>query len=139
NKLPPFSFVDLNGNEFSNIDLKKSYPVTFIYFNSECEYCQEKAKEIHSRKSEFVGTQLIFVSAEQKEAIQYFAQTYNLSGKPNIHFVRDVNNNFQNDFDANQVPFIDIYNQDNKLVKTFKGVVKIEKIINALVLLKDDH
>ena len=51
--IPPFSFQTLEQKPFTNSNLKPNIPTIFIYFNSECDYCQYEAKNINSNLHEF--------------------------------------------------------------------------------------
>ena len=117
--IPNFSFYTLDGNEFSDKNLQKK-PSVFVYFNSECNYCQSEAKKIQERLLDFKGVQLIFISYEEKEAIQQFAKEYQLANQENVLFLEDRKGEFSKLFDVNSIPFMVIYDEDKKLLQKFK-------------------
>ncbi|SHG10519.1 AhpC/TSA family protein [Flavobacterium segetis] len=82
--IPAFKYQNLNGESFSNKNLKMDTPTLFIYFNSECEYCNEEAQMIKEHINAFNPFQLVFVSFEQPTKIASFAKKHNLLNYDNI-------------------------------------------------------
>lgn len=76
--IPEFSFKTLENEEFTNTDLKPNTATVFIYFNSECDFCQHEAKNISENIDQFKNIQFLFVSTEDIGTIKTFAKTYNL-------------------------------------------------------------
>lgn len=134
--IPEFSFKTLENTNFTNANLKPNVATIFIYFNSECDYCQHEAQSISDSIKEFKDVQLLFVSTEPIETIKTFAKTYKLINLQNTTFLYDSAHNFSNRFDANSIPFILIYNKDQELVKKHKGQLKAEAILSTLITSK---
>ena len=130
--LPEFSFKTLENANFTNANLKPNTATVFIYFNSECDYCQHEAQSISDNIEQFKDLQLLFVSTEPIETIKAFAKTYKLINLQNTTFLYDSTHNFSNRFDANAIPFILIYNEKQELVKKHKGQLKPEAILKLL-------
>jgi len=130
--IPAFSFKTLTGAVFTDKDLDKTNPKLFVYFNSECEFCQAEATSIHKKLDNLKNTQLLFISYEETDKIKAFAQQYELLNVKNIVFLEDKNMAFAPLFDAKGIPFMLLYGKDNKLIQKFRGVTKVEKIIALL-------
>jgi len=136
-EIPAFSFESINGEKFTNAHLDSQKATIFIFFNSECDFCQHEAQDIQSHVEAFQKTQIVFVSVEEKEHIRNFSETYQLSRYDFIYFVHDPNGSFSTTFDANSIPFILIYNREGKLVEKIKGQTKAENILKKLALSED--
>ena len=130
--IPAFSFVQLNGQAFSRKELQENRNTLFVYYNSECEYCQSEATQIQVNLDAFTNTQLIFVSFEPIKDIQKFALDYQLDHKPNILFLQDSKSEFSEIFDANSIPFMLLYNPQQELLQKFKGATKIANVLKHL-------
>ena len=130
--IPKFSFLSLNNVDFTQNNLAINNNKLFVYFNSECEYCQSEATQISQNLEEFKETQLIFISFEPLEGIKEFAKTYNLLDKENVIFLHDSKLEFSEIFDAKSIPFLLLYSKDNKLIEKYKGATKIENITKFL-------
>lgn len=130
--MPKFCFETLDHRKYSNIDLKENTPTVFIYFNTECEYCQHEANNISKNIINFKETQLIFISTENARKIKQFGLKYNLLNQKNISLLVDRSGSFVSQFDAKFIPFIVIYNKENELLKRHAGQLKAETIIKLL-------
>lgn len=130
--IPSFSFLTLENRDFTENNLSKSNYKLFVYFNSECEYCQSEATQISENLEQFKDTQLIFVSFEPLANIKQFASDFNLLDKENVIFLQDKKLEFAKIFDAKSIPFMLLYSKENQLIQKFKGATKIENITKHL-------
>ncbi len=131
--IPNFSFKTLDNTIFTNAELVTNTPTVFIYFNTECDFCQHEAQSIGDNLAQFIHVRLLFVSTEPIETIRAFAKTYNLLTQQNITFLYDSTHTFSNRFDANSIPYILIYNKKQELVKKHKGQLRPKAILKALI------
>lgn len=130
--IPNFTFLTLNNKTFSEKELTKNTHKLFVYFNSDCDYCQSEASQISENLIQFKDTQLVFVSFEPIEGIKQFAKTYNLLYKENTIFLQDKEMVFEELFDAKSIPFMLLYSKDNQLIKKYKGATKIDHILKHI-------
>ncbi len=130
--IPDFSFLTLENNVFSNKELEKEKPAIFIYFNSECDYCQYEATIIQENIHQFDNIQILFVSFEDKEAIHTFSKQFELHIYDNVTFLSDTKGDFSERFGATSVPYLLIYDKKQKLVKKHKGLLNIGTILKAI-------
>lgn len=129
--IPNFSFLDLQGRVFTQDSLKNK-PTIFVYFNSDCDYCQSEATKIQERLSDFKNAELVFVSFEKNDSITQFAKKYKLGNQENVIFLEDTKAEFSKVFDVNSIPYIVAYDANKKLLQKFKGATKIDKILTVL-------
>jgi len=129
--IPNFSFHDLNGKVYSEKDLPNK-PIIFVYFNSDCDYCQSEARKIQGRIHEFKDAQLIFISFEETASIKQFAAAYKLDDQESITFLEDRKGQFSNIFDVHSIPYIVVYNKNQEFLQKFKGATKIDNILEVL-------
>ncbi len=130
--IPKFNFKTLNGENFTQNNISKTLPKLFIYFNSECEFCNGEAQKLKDNISNFKNVQLLFVSHEEMDNITAFAKKYQLLNKDNIVFLQDSKLEFSVIFDAKTLPFMLLYSKDNNLIKKFKGSTNPKKILTYL-------
>jgi len=129
--IPIFSFHTLDGEVYTqdNLPIK---PIVFVYFNSDCEYCQSEATKIQQRLADLKGVQLVLVSFEVASSIKQFAKDYKLNNQENIIFLEDRKGQFSHIFDVNTIPYIVVYNKNKKFLQKFKGATKINNILEIL-------
>ena len=130
--LPKFKLKTLENVSFSNSDLKQNTSTIFIYFNSDCDFCHHEAKSISQNLKKFKNVQFVFVSFEETEAIKKFSELQKLNNQQNIIFLEDKKGEFSTQFDANSIPYILIYNQNNELIKKHKGQLNANGILRVL-------
>ncbi|MFD2940897.1 peroxiredoxin family protein [Flavobacterium notoginsengisoli] len=122
--IPQFNYQDINGKRFTNKNLKKVTPVIFIYFNTECEYCNEEAIMIQENIQKFKDCQIIFISFEKQEQIEKFSKHYKLDLYNNVHFLHDSKVTFATTFDVHSLPCIVLYDKNQNLIEKIKGQIK---------------
>jgi thioredoxin-related protein len=131
--IPEFQFEDLKSSTFTNASLQENKAAIFVYFNTECDYCQHEAQSISERLDEFTKVQFIFVSTEDIETIKQFSENHNLNHQPNITFVHDNTDIFSTKFGATAMPYLLIYDKDQQLIKKHKGQLNANGILKALI------
>ena len=130
--LPKFEYHNIKGGIFSNANLKKDTPTLLIYFNSECEFCNEEAQMIHANIALFAGFQLIFVSFEKSSLIKAFATKHQLNAYDNVTFLSDTKASFATTFDVKSLPCLVLYDKNQKLIEKIKGQTKAETLLKKL-------
>lgn len=130
--IPEFDFLTLEQQPFTKADLKPNLNTIFIYFNSQCDFCQHEAQSISNNLDSFKNVQIIFISTESIDTIKKFSEQYNLNNQQNITFLNDNLNTFSSRFDANNIPYLLIYDQNQKLIKKHKGQLNAKGILRAL-------
>jgi peroxiredoxin len=130
--IPDFTYQNLEGESFSNKNLKTDTSTLFIYFNSECEYCNEEAQMIQESVDKFAAHQLVFVSFEKPEKINSFAKKHKLLNYDNIHFVCDSKVTFATAFDVQSLPCLVLYDKNQQLIEKIKGQTKVETLVKKL-------
>lgn len=130
--IPEFEFLTLEQQPFTKADLKPNLNTIFIYFNSQCDFCQHEAQSISNNLDSFKNVQIIFISTESIDTIKKFSEQYNLNNQQNITFLNDNLNTFSSRFDANSIPYLLIYDNEQKLIKKHKGQLNAKGILRAL-------
>ncbi len=64
--------------------------------------------------------------------IRLFAQKYELASMPHCQMLKSNGSDFKDTFGISGVPQIFIYDTERRLLKHFKGEIKIEAILNAI-------
>ncbi len=131
-QIPDFTFATLESQDFTKNELTEGSTTIFLYFNSECEFCQEEAKGISDSVESFKNTQLLFISREAPDTIKKFADFYTLSTYDNIRFLHDQRGDFTRLFGATTIPYSLVYDVNQNLIEKFKGFVKVENLIKIL-------
>lgn len=131
--LPHACFEQLTGGTVYLDEFDSRKPTVIIYFNPECEHCQYEASEIGKQAEQFAKANMILITPDDSvKRVEAFAAKYHLWEVDNLVVLFDRNHQFLKSFGTAVFPSIFIYGTDKKLVKTYKGEVKIEAIIGSL-------
>ena len=130
--IPKFEYQNINGGNFINANLKGATPTLFIYFNSECDFCNEETQIIKENIDKFKEVQLVFISFEKKEPVKAFANKYKLTNYDNVHFLCDSKVTFAATFDVKSLPCLVLYDKNQKLIEKIKGQTKVETLLKKL-------
>ena len=130
--IPGFSYTTLNGLPFTNKHLVKNTPTVFIYFNSECDFCQHEAQDISSNIDQLQNLQLLFISQENVSIINQFATQHQLNNLKKITFLHDSTGDFARQFDTSTIPTILVYDERQNLFKKHKGQLNSKGILKIL-------
>jgi peroxiredoxin len=130
--IPNFSYKKIDGTAFTNQNLKQNKVTVFIYFNSECEFCNEEAKMIQQNIDKFNNVKLLFVSFEKPNLINAFAIKHKLSNYDNVTFIYDSKTTFSTTFDVHSMPCLVLYDKNQKLIEKLKGQTKVETLLKKL-------
>lgn len=130
--IPNFEYENIKASKFTNTNLKANSSKLFIYYNSECDFCNEEAKMIKENITQFKNTQIIFISFEETEKIKQFATIHQLNSYDNVTFLCDSKATFATTFDVKSLPCLVLYDKDNYLIEKIKGQTKAETLINKL-------
>lgn len=131
-EIPEFSTKTIDGVAFTNKNIKPNTLSIFIYYNSECEHCQNQALQIQKNIEKFGDCQLVFISSEILSKIIEFRSKNIFNGVENIYFLQDINNSFANTLGVNHIPTIILYDKDHKIIEKVQGELRIEAILKKL-------
>lgn len=131
--LPEFILIDSNGNEFGSIDILDKYYKVFIFFNSECYYCQEEASQLYERRNAIPDNVFFFwISSEPTHAIDSFAQEYQLDSIKQCKFLFDCKGQLADLLAIDTTPRFLVYGSDNNLLKSHQGAWRIDNLLENL-------
>ncbi|WP_353167664.1 redoxin domain-containing protein [Flavobacterium sp.] len=130
--MPAFSYENVKGGFFSNENIIANKATLFVYYNSECEFCNEEAKMIQENRAKFSNVQLVFISNENPKEIIAFATKHKLNIDDTISFLSDRKMSFRTTFDVKSLPCMVLYNKDKQLIEKIRGQIKVETLLKKL-------
>ena len=128
-QMPNFSYLTLENKVFTQENLVQNKPTLFIYFNSECDFCNHEAEMVQQNVTQLQDIQVVFISYEPIEKIKQFASKFKLLNHDNIYFLCDSKITFATTFDVKSMPCLVLYDKENNLIEKIKGQVKIETVL----------
>ena len=130
--IPNFEYQNTKGGLFTNKNLKSNTPTVFVYFNTECEFCNEEAQMIQDNIIKFDNCQLVFISFEKPEAIISFSKFHKLNTHDNVYLLCDSKASFATTFDVKSLPCLVLYDKNQQLIEKIKGQMKVSTLLMKL-------
>ncbi|MCX6228081.1 MAG: redoxin domain-containing protein [Bacteroidia bacterium] len=128
-----YAFQTLDGRYLYLDEFNPRQQTLIFYFHPECEHCQYEAKEFGKHAAELASANMLLITPDDSiSRIEAFAFNNNLLAVDNLTIFLDQNNCFKTYFGSVIVPSILIYNVDKKLIRHFKGEIKMETIFKML-------
>lgn len=126
----PYLNVQMGDNTLVNLrDLEGD--IVLIFFNPDCDHCQDQARDIAANKSVFEKWQVYFIASLDAKTAEEFGVNYRLT-EPNYRFgsspVEDVFNAVGT---LHEVPTIVIFKQ-SRLIRKFEGLTPIDQLREIL-------
>jgi len=131
-QIPAFKLKTLQGNFFTNEDLKQNVPIVFLYFNSNCDFCQEETEEIVSNIKKLDNIQIIFISNEPIPQIMAFQQKNKLDNYNNVSILHDFDYKFAELFGLKTVPTSFIYNKNGVFLNKNDGPSTVDYLLEII-------
>lgn len=131
-KMPAFRFTDTDGEAVSNKDLPKEKAMMLLYFRSDCDHCEQTARQLKSTATQYPLT-IWMVSAEPIPVLRTFEYMMGLYDFDNLTVLQDHTQSMHRWFDFTKLPFIVLYDKNGKQVKIFEelpDVASVKKILN---------
>lgn len=130
-RLPVFSYSDTTG--LKNMDNNQTGRTAIILFSVNCPYCKTLLAELNKNISQAKNVNFYLFAREKNLFDKIRNNKFNnlsfLLESNNVHFGFMNNNNAFDLFGTSSVPAIFIFDK-NKLIKKFKGPIKINDILN---------
>lgn len=124
--LPAFSAINFEDETVQSESIASARPVILTYFNTGCDFCQAEISSIRKHKKLHQKADIYLISDESKAGLKQFAKDFKLDSLQAIQVLHDSNKQVKELFGITGVPTSFVYNNENKLVKSFKGETKAE-------------
>ena len=118
---------------FCSMQLLHGNPVVLMYMHSECEFCQTEAQQIRQKLSSVENIQWVLISYAEKDSLQKFMETYQLSDVPELVMLMDSEFELHDRLKVKSIPTSYVYNRQLQLVTVLPGAVSIEKLIQLAI------
>lgn len=124
--LPAQSYLDIDSVAHTLQNPKKQ-TVFVLFFNSDCDYCQSEVRMLSENREAFRNATVYLFSTEPLAHIRAFKNKY-LPG--NTDFIPGQIDGIASSevFGVKSFPYTLIYDKHKRLVKTYKGIVKLEAL-----------
>ena len=128
--IPPYRILTTDSVIVTPANLKKHQSVMIIYFSPDCSHCQHLMNEMKPKLKDFSKIQIVMITFMLPlKASKVFYHDYNLAKYPNIIVGTEGHSyTVQKYYQLATTPYIAFYDKNDKLVKYFDKVPKIDEL-----------
>jgi thiol-disulfide isomerase/thioredoxin len=132
-QIPAFNILKVpDSTGFTSRQLIKQAPLVLLFFNPDCDHCQEQVKELLAHKNELKQLQIVMVSALPYALIKTFYENYQVASMPNVIMGQDENFALGSIYKPARYPSLYLYDAGGSLAKVFAGNVTAAVLLNAV-------
>jgi peroxiredoxin len=116
--VPAFEFIRLDDSPFTQKDIPAGKMVFFVFFDSDCEHCQQAVRNINQQYKAFEKTAIYFVSLDPPEKMIRFMSIFGpeLKKQKNVQLLHDKRNLFIARFNPRKYPGMFLYSPEGRLI-----------------------
>jgi peroxiredoxin len=132
--IPEFKFFRFNNAPFTNKDLPQGQTVFFLFFDSDCDHCQNAVKNIGKEYQSFKKISIFLISIDDQKKINHFMETYGskLKGQKNVTILQDKLQQFISKFNPRKYPSMFLYSSEKKLIDYEDNAESVFRLVNAI-------
>jgi hypothetical protein len=132
--IPEFKFFKFDSTPFTNKDLPLGKMVLFLFFDPDCDHCQNAVKTIGNEYQSFKKTSIIMVSIADQNKINLFMENYGskLKGQKNVTILQDKLQQFITKFNPRRYPSMLLYSSEKKLLDYEDNPESVFRLVSAI-------
>lgn len=133
--IPPFNMELSDGTTYYNADsVVKGKPLIIIYFDPECEHCQQFTKQLIANITRFKQVQIVMIcSAPGIPPLKKFVDGFKLNKYTNIRAgTEGMYHATMNFYHVDVTPFTALYNKSGELITCYRTVPQIQTLVMQL-------
>lgn len=132
--IPEFKFFRFDNTPFTNKDLPPGKMVFFMFFDSECDHCQNAIKNIGNQYQSFKKIPIFLISIDDQNKINHFMETYGnkLKGQKNVSILQDKLQQFISKFNPRRYPSMFLYSSEKKLIDYEDNPESVFRFVNTI-------
>lgn len=132
NELPAYKFLGLDSSKvYETKDLFKGNRVVLFYFTPSCPYCRAMINEIREKIKPTEKLKIYFISNSPIQELRNYEQENKLYDSMGMKILHDNEGLLIDYFGIKGVPFIAIFNEENKLINTIDGKSSYTDILKS--------
>lgn len=128
--VPQFTLLQVDSSELNSNTLKQQ-PTLIMYFSPTCDHCQHQWADMVQHKDKLKNIQIIMATYQPFDEMAEFYKKEKIASYPNIHMGRDTEFRLVPFYRMRSLPYQALYDKNGKLITTFEGNVKVEKMLEA--------
>jgi thioredoxin-related protein len=108
--------------------LQKGKPTILVFFDPDCDHCQEATKNFTAKIDRFKEVQILMVTIYDFSRIKKFCKDYKIASFPNITVTRDAVFDLPKFYQVSSIPDVYVYDKNGKLMRHYKKEIPVDEI-----------
>lgn len=130
-QIPKLYFLDTDSNVVSNEDIPEDSALLLLYFRTDCDECRHTAQQIKNNAGQYPLT-IWMVSPNDLKNLSDFEYMAGLMDIPNVAVLQDSKSMMHRLYSFTALPFVVLYNNQGKEVKTYDYLPNAPTIVADL-------
>ena len=127
--MPPLRVVYPKKAVYTTTSLQNDANLFVMMFNPTCEHCEDMAFALEKNLDLFQKSHIVLIAASgMGQHLEFFENGTKVQNYPKIKMGLDSSDFINRTFIYEQLPQINIYNAERRLLKTFTGITTIDSL-----------
>ena len=118
-----------DSSSFTNSLLQNNKPTVLIFFDPDCDHCQQATKNIIAKIDQLKDVQILMIAIVEFKFIKKFYTNFKIVNYPNITITRDATYDLPRFYGIHSIPDVYVYDKKGKFLNHFKKDIPVDEII----------
>lgn len=112
--------------------LEKNKPTIIVFFDPDCDHCQDATKNLTAKIDLLKDAQVLMVTIMDFNRTKKFYNDYKIADYPSITITRDGSFDLPRFYRVGSIPDVYVYDKKGKLLNHYKTKLPVEEIAEQL-------
>jgi len=118
-----------DSSSFTNNLFQKNKSTVLMFFDPDCDHCQQATKNIIAKIDQFKDVQILMIAIVEFKYIKKFYTNFKIADYPNITVTRDATFDLPRFYGIHSIPDVYVYDKNGKFLNHFKKDIPVDAII----------
>jgi thioredoxin-related protein len=128
--VPPINILQPDSSTLTKEKLKHQ-PTIIMYFSPDCDHCQHQWEDMKKQMEKLKKYQIVMITHQPFDMMVEFYKKQRIASYANIKMGQDTKFVLPPFYQIKSLPYMALYDKNGRLVTTFEGNVKIDKLVGA--------
>ncbi len=117
-----------DSSSFTGSMLQKNKPTILVFFDPDCDHCQEATKNLIANIDKLKNVQILMVTIMDFSRTKKFYKDYKIRRYKNIAIYKDVTYDLVRFYNVSAIPDVYVYDNTGKLLNHYIKAIPVEEI-----------
>ncbi|HEY4288976.1 MAG TPA: thioredoxin-like domain-containing protein [Puia sp.] len=127
--MPSMSMLLVDSSAYSTDQLRPGRYTVIMYFRTDCSHCQQETADLIKNYSALQDINIILLTPKPLKDVRQYAAFFKLDHYPHIQAASDHRRQFWNYYQPANVPYLVVYDRQNRLYRICEGPLPVDSLI----------